>query len=255
MPSRPYGHPVCYVNFPAFTTADIQVSVQYLVYALRREYARAGRKIAVFGISQGGLLPRFALTYWPDLRHKVSDVLSAAGTHHGTTVFRGCSNTSPCPPANWQQIRGSKLLEALNAQPDETPGNVLYTTVRSATDETVQPQTGKRPTSALEGARNILLQHVCPGRTTTHIGTAVDSVTFAAFVDAVKHRGKGKHGAAKVSRFPGDVCNHPYANGLDEAKTSAFLSASGSLIGSQQAEAPKVRVEPRVRRVFRRATP
>jgi hypothetical protein len=82
-----YGHPVCYVNFPDFTTADIQVSVQYLVYALRREYARAGRKIAVFGISQGGLLPRFALTYWPDLRHKVSDVLSAAGTHHGTTCF------------------------------------------------------------------------------------------------------------------------------------------------------------------------
>ena len=139
-----YGHPVCYVNFPAFTTADMQVSVQYLVYALRREYARAGRKIAVFGISQGGLLPRFALTYWPDLQHKVSDVLSAAGTHHGTTVFRGCSNTSPCPPANWQQIRGSKLLEALNAQPDETPGSVSYTTVRSATDETVQPQTGKR---------------------------------------------------------------------------------------------------------------
>jgi hypothetical protein len=250
-----YGHPVCYVNFPAFTTADIQVSVQYLVYALRREYARAGRKIAVFGISQGGLLPRFALTYWPDLRHKVSDVLSAAGTHHGTTVFRGCSNTSPCPPANWQQINGSKLLEALNAQPDETPGNVSYTTVRSATDETVQPQTGKRPTSAVEGARNILVQHVCPGRTTTHSGTAVDSVTFAAFVDAIQHRGKGKNGAAKVSRFPGDVCNHPYANGFDEAKTSAFLSASGGLIGSQQAEAPKVRAEPRVRRVFRRATP
>ena len=36
-----YGHPVCYVNFPDFTTGDIQVSVQYLVYALRREYARA----------------------------------------------------------------------------------------------------------------------------------------------------------------------------------------------------------------------
>jgi hypothetical protein len=250
-----YGHPVCYVNFPDFTTADIQVSVQYLVYALRREYAMAGRKIAVFGISQGGLLPRFALTYWPDLRHKVSDVLSAAGTHHGTTVFRGCSDRTPCAPANWQQMKGSKLLEALNAQPDETPGDVSYTTVRSATDETVQPQTGKRPTSALEGARNILVQNVCPGRTTTHIGTAVDSVTFAAFVDAIQHRGKGKKGAAKVSRFPGDVCDHPYASGLDEAQTTAFLNASGGLLGSQLAQVPKVPAEPRVRRVFRRATP
>jgi hypothetical protein len=250
-----YGHPVCYVNFPDFTTADIQVSVQYLVYALRREYSMAGRKIAVFGISQGGLLSRFALTYWPDLRHKVSDVLSAAGTHHGTTVSRGCSKTRPCAPAGWQQMRGSKLLEALNAQPDETPGNVSYTTVRSATDDTVRPQTGKRPTSALEGARDILVQHVCSGRTTTHIGTAVDSVTFAAFVDAIQHRGKGKKGAAKVSRFPGDVCNHPYASGLDEAQTTAFLSASGGLLSSQQAEAPKVPAEPRVRRVFRRAAP
>ena len=83
-----YGHPVCYVNFPDFTTADIQVSVQYLVYGLRREFKMADRRIAVFGISQGGLLPRFALTYWPDLRRKVSDVLSAAGTHHGTRGFR-----------------------------------------------------------------------------------------------------------------------------------------------------------------------
>ena len=247
-----YGHPVCYVNFPDFTTADIQVSVEYLVYALRREYKMAGRKIAIFGISQGGLLPRFALTYWPDLERKVGDVLSAAGTQHGTTVFRGCSAASPCPPANWQQAADSNLLEALNSQPDETPGEVSYTTVRSATDQTVQPQTGGHPTSALDGARNILIQDVCPGRTTNHIGTAVDSVSFAAFVDAIEHGGKGRKGAAKVSRFPSDVCAHPYANGLDEGTTTAFLGASGGLVGGQQEQAPKVGAEPRVRPVFRR---
>ena len=197
-----YGHPVCYVNFPDFTTADIQVSVQYLVYGLRAEFALAHRKVAVIGISQGGLLPRFALTYWPDLRRKVSDVLAAAGTQHGTTVgLGGCSASSPCPPADWQQGAGSKLLRALNSQPDETPGNVSYTTVRSLTDETVQPQSGKHPSSALRGASNIVIQSVCPGRTTSHIGTILDSVTFAAFVDAVAHGGKGKRGAARVSRF------------------------------------------------------
>src|SRR4051812_12676897 len=62
-----YGAPVCRVNFPPHTTADIQVSVQYLVYGLRTTSARAGRPIAVIGISQGGLLPRIALTYWPSL--------------------------------------------------------------------------------------------------------------------------------------------------------------------------------------------
>ena len=49
-----YGHPSCYVDFPDATTADIQVSVQYLVWGLRREFALSGRKVAVFGISQGG---------------------------------------------------------------------------------------------------------------------------------------------------------------------------------------------------------
>ena len=247
-----YGHPVCYMDFPDFTTADIQVSVEYLVYGLRKEFKMAGRPIAVFGISQGGLLPRFALTYWPDLRKKVGDVLSAAGTQHGTTVARGCSTETPCPPAIWQQARGSNLLDAINSQPDETPGDTSYTTVRSLTDQTVQPQDGKHPTSALEGASNILIQAVCPGRETNHIGTAVDSVTFEAFTDAIAHPGKKIKGAAKVSRLPPDVCDHPYATGLDEAQTTGFLSGSGGLVTDQQNQAPKVAAEPKVRKVFQR---
>jgi hypothetical protein len=241
------------MNFPDFTTADIQVSVEYLVYGLRREFEIAGRKVAVIGISQGGLLPRFALTYWPDLRKKVSDVLSAAGTQHGTNLSSGCSASNPCIPAGWQQAKGSNLLDAINSQPDETPGDVSYTTARSLTDETVQPQGGKHPTSSLEGASNILIQDVCPGRQTTHIGTAVDSITFAAFVDAMAHGAKGKKGAAKVSRLPANVCDHPYADGLDEAQTSLFLGAASSgLIDSQTSQSPKVPAEPKVRPVFKR---
>jgi hypothetical protein len=248
-----YGHPACYVNFPDFMTADIQISAQYLVYGLRKEFALAHRKVAAIGISQGGLLPRFALTYWPDLRKKVSDVIAAAGTQHGTNLGLGsCSASSPCPPADWQQGKGSHLLRAINSQPDETPGNVSYTTVRSLTDETVQPQGGKHPTSALDGASNILIQGVCPGRTTSHIGTAVDSVTFAAFVDAVAHGGKGKAGAARVSRFPPDVCSHPYATGLNEAQTTLFLKAAGGIIGGNQSMVPTVPAEPAVRKVFKR---
>ena len=247
-----YGHPVCYVNFPDFTTADIQTSVEYLVYGLRKEFFLAQRKVAVIGISQGGLLPRFALTYWPDLRGKVSDAVLAAGTQHGTVLGLGsCSATSPCPPADWQQIAGSRLLRAINSQPDETPGNVSYTTVRSLSDETVQPQGGRHPTSALDGASNILIQGVCPGRTTSHIGTIVDSVTFQAFTDAVDHGGKGKRGAARASRL-GAACSHPYAPGLNEAQTSAFLNAAGGVISGNSSTVPKVAAEPRVRKVFKK---
>jgi hypothetical protein len=244
------GHPVCDVDFPDYTTADIQVSVQYLVWAIRREYQLSGRRIAIFGISQGGLLPRFALTYWPDLRAKVTDVLAAAGTQHGTTVVGPagpCSATNPCQPAGWQQAAGSKLLAALNSQPFEAPGPTAWTTVRSATDEVVQPQTGNHPTSALKGATNILIQAVCPGRATTHIGTAVDSVTFAAFLDAISHKG-----AAKVSRLPADVCAHPYAPGLNEAQTTTFLEGSAGLIDSQESSVPTVTAEPKVRAYVKR---
>jgi triacylglycerol lipase len=243
-----FGHPVCDVDFPDYTTADIQVSVQYLVYAIRRMYAESGRRIAIVGISQGGLLPRFALTYWPSLRPMVTDVLAAAGTQHGTTVGAGgCSATAPCPPAYWQQAAGSNLLKALNAQPLEAPGPTAWTTVRSATDEAVQPTTGPHPTSALEGATNILIQAVCPGRVVTHIGTAFDSVTFAAFADAISHKGP-----AHVSRLPADVCAHPYAPGLNEQLAAAFLTGSGSLIASQEAAVPRVTAEPKVRAYVKR---
>src|SRR5215218_4613415 len=198
-----YGAPVCWVNFPSHTTADIPVSV--------------------FGISQGGLLPRVALTYWPSLRKKVSEVVGAAGTQHGTTAgsLAGCRREG-CTPASFQQIAGSRFQKALNRRGrDETPGPTAWTTVRSATDQIVQPTSGPHPASALKGATNVLIQDVCPGRQVTHIGTALDSVTFALFDDAVTHRGP-----ARVSRLPADVCAHPYAPGLDEQATANIISAA-----------------------------
>ena len=239
-----YGAPVCYVDFPNFTTADVQVSVQYLVHGLRAMSRRAGRRVAVVGISQGGLLPRIALTYWPSLRAKVSDVISAAGTQHGTTAGRGGCKADPdgCIPAAWQQAAGSRFLRALNSRRDETPGPTAWTTVRSSTDEVVQPQTGAHPTSALKGATNLLIQDVCPGRQVTHIGTALDSVTWAAAADAIAHAGP-----AKRSRLPADVCSHPFAAGLDESGTRAIVDAAGGLTAGRYDSQPKVRREPKLR--------
>jgi triacylglycerol lipase len=187
----------------------------------------------------------------PDLRTKVADVLSAAGSLHGTTVppFAGgkfCSAKRRCAPADWQQQAGSHLLTALDAKSAHAPaGPTAWTTVRSSTDEVVQPQTGKHPSSALPGATNILIQRVCAGRRVTHIGTAVDSVTFAAFIDAITHPGP-----VKVSRLPNKVCSHPYAPGLSEAGTIALLSAATTLTTTQINEQPTVTAEPKVRSYF-----
>jgi len=236
-----YGHPVCDVNFPYNTTANIQTSVQYLVNGIRYEYAQSGRKIAVFGISQGGLLPRVALTYWPSLRSKVEDVIAAAGTQHGTTVFTAaaCILRKGCPPAAWQQAAGSNFQKQLAKYPDETPGATSWTTVRSLSDETVKPQGGAHPTSSLKGATNILIQDVCKGRNTKHIQTALDSVTFAAIKDAIEHTG-----AAKVARFPKNVCSHPFADGLDAASTWVTLGVANQLTASNGTSMPQVLSDP-----------
>jgi hypothetical protein len=248
------GHSSCYLNFPDFTTGDIQTAAEYVVNGIRVMRRRAGRRIGVYGISQGGLLPRWALTFWPRLRRHVSDVVAVAGPQHGTTgaalsavVASACRSTAGCPPAFWQQAVNSHLLKALNARPDETPGRrTAWTTARTLSDDVVQPQLGPYPTSSLSGARNVLIQRVCPGRTTTHIAAVFDSVSFAALIDALRHRG-----GARPSRFAKDVCEHPYGTGLDPAKTKPLIDASLGVILNRVLAVPTVKVEPRVRRYAR----
>jgi hypothetical protein len=240
------GRTLCTVSFPRRASADLQDSVQYLVHGIRRLSHRAAQPIVLAGASQGGLLIRMALTCWPSLRPEVSDAVMAAAPHHGSPGTQESATrclTDGCPPALWQQRPGSALLRALNSRPDETPGRTAYTTVRSATDEIVRPQVGARPTSALDGAANILIQDVCQGRTTTHLGTVVDSVTIAALADAITHTGP-----ASVSRLPADVCAHPYGTGLDEARTSMFLAVAPAISARGFDALPVVRREPKVRR-------
>jgi hypothetical protein len=242
------GRPICYVNFPYRTTGDIQVAAEYLVSGIRRMAASYGKPIAIFGISQGGLLPRWALTYWPSLRAKVTDVIAVAGTQHGTTVNLGsCSALNPCQAASWQQAARSKMLNAINAQRDESPNPTSWTTVRTATDETVQPTTGKNPTSSLKGATNILIQDICPGRQVSHIGSALDSVTFAASEDAMSHKGP-----ANVKRLPKDVCSKLLAPGLNAAAAGATTSA---ILPFYEDPAPRLPAEPPVKPYAKKRVP
>jgi hypothetical protein len=129
-------------------------------------------------------------------------------------------------------------------------GTTADPTVPSATDESVRPQTGPAPTSALRGAANLLIQDICPGRRTSHLGTTVDSVTIAALADAVAH-----DGPARAARLPRDVCLHPYGTGLDEARTSRFLALAPQLFSQGSGDLPVVRREPKVRAWAKRKGP
>ena len=126
-------------------------------------------------------------------------------------------------------------------------------TVRSTSDETVR-RAARAPTSSLEGASNILIQDVCPGRTTSHIGSAVDSVTFAAIADAVAHKGKQAAGSARTPHVSRRTCDNPYARG-STTKTTGFLTGSGTLVETQIDQSPHVTAEPKVRKVFKQPAP
>jgi triacylglycerol lipase len=246
---RNAGLASCYVTLPDYALGDLQVSVEYVVAAIRTVYKRTGRRIAIYGLSQGALLPRWALTFWPSLRTKVADAVLVSGTQRGTTwggsrpsVDALCA--TGCPLAFIQQTQGSHLLAAINDEPDETPGNLTWTTVRSLTDETVQPQNGPAPTSALDGASNIAIQHVCPGREVRHSATAYDSVAYAALIHAVRSQR-----STTPARLPHGVCAHRFAPGLDDATVDLFVAArSTNSIARALAYEPKVTVEPPVRR-------
>lgn len=241
---RDRGFATCYVDLPEYALGEIPTSAEYLVAAVRAMVARAQRPIAIYGHSQGGLVTRWALTYWPSLRLKVADAVSAAGSHHGTnggrlstTLDLLCKGPG-CPPSFWQQMLGSNLLAAINNGRDETPGPTAWTTIRSTGDDIVQPVSG----IALQGAANVLIQKVCPGREANHDDTRFDSVAFAALVDALRHKG-----AARPARFPADVCASPYAPGLNAEKVKASQEQAGNdsaarTIGHQ----PAAREEPPV---------
>jgi hypothetical protein len=149
-----------------------------------------------------------------------------------------------CPPAFIQQTQGSDLLAEIDDEPDETPGHPKWTTVSSMTDELVQPQDGPAPASALDGASNIVIQRICPGREVRHSATAYDSVAYAALIHAVRSQR-----STTPARLPHGVCAHRFAPGLDDATVDLFVAArSTNSIARALAYEPKVTVEPPVRR-------
>lgn len=63
---------------------DIQVTGEYVVHAIRTVHQLSGRQTDVLGFSQGGMLPRWALRFWPDTRPMVNAFVALDPSNHGT---------------------------------------------------------------------------------------------------------------------------------------------------------------------------
>lgn len=200
------GFDVCHVSYPDLGLGDLQNSAEYIVHALRKIHAESGRKVAMIGHSQGAILPRWALKWWPSARAAVEDFVMHAGPNHGGNpvyllydVFAALGQpqepATPLMPESLHQMTiGSDFVAALNAG-DETPGDISYTSLYTLFDELVQPVVPV-PTAALDWGvenpevANILLQDVCPLRIVDHVTIGLtDRLSFDLTLDAISNPG------------------------------------------------------------------
>jgi triacylglycerol esterase/lipase EstA (alpha/beta hydrolase family) len=234
--------PYCTITLPYHATGDIQVAGEYIVYALRTMAAAADRQIDLLGYSQGGMVPRWALRFWPDTRPLVHTYVALDPSNHGTLDANAtCQNQ--CSAADWQQAAGAHFILALNSFAETFTG-IDYTVIFSHTDEIVVPNTTASGSSSLHtGAgriANIAVQQVCPNDASEHLAMgSYDPVGYALAVDAFSHED-----LADPARIPATVCAEPFQPGVDPTTFAGDYAGFLGAIGNAQQTAPQFPAEP-----------
>lgn len=210
------GRVVCMVSLPDRALVDIQHSAEWVVWAIRYMAAASGRQVAAVGHSEGTLQPLWALRWWPDIASKVSSYVGIGAPLHGTTQANSyCAMPTGCNTVAWQYRQGSNFLGALfpNGVQVFAPGP-SYTTISTRYDELVTPSPAA---SHLDGASNIVIQDICPGRPIDHLAELVDAVTYAITLDAITHPD-----GASASRIPPSICQQGFIPGTTPSPLSAM---------------------------------
>lgn len=239
------GIPWCAVDLPDHATGDVQRNGEYVVRAIRAIHARAGRRVSIIGHSQGGMVGRWALRFWPDTRAMVDDVIGFAPSNHGTTMASQSCGDGECSAANWQQWDISNFMKALNSRA-ETFAGISYTSVYTRLDEIVQPnqdaETGSSSLRTGDGLRtNVATQDICPNDPYEHLSIGlVDPVAYALAIDALTH-----DGPADPKRIPVTVCAQQFHQGINPVTFPADSSAA--LADYQGYQSEEIPAEPALR--------
>lgn len=235
----------CAVALPESATGDIQVAGEYVVYAIRRLAQESGRRVDILGYSQGGMVPRWALRFWPDTRRLVKAFVALDPSNHGTLDANAACQLK-CSAADWQQAQRSHFMRALNSYA-ETFAGIAYTVVYSRTDEVVVPNLNSRGSSSLHTGQgriaNIAVQQICPNDISDHLAMgSYDPVGYALAVDAF-----AREGLARAKDIPATVCAQPFQPGVDPATFPSDYASFLEQIGRAQESAKELSREPPVK--------
>lgn len=232
----------CNLDLPQSGNGDIQVSAEYVVRAIRSMHTRAGRPISLVGHSQGGMIGRWALRWWPGTRAQVGEYVGLASSNHGTDVFAAqCGVTTRCSAANWQQRTGSTFLAALNAGPDTWPG-IDFTEIATTYDEVVVPFTSVFLDGPRRRLTNTTVQALCPTETVEHFGMAYDHAAWLLGLDALTHPGPARPGRVDTATCGRPAMPSVRTETLAAEVAAALLQTATSVVASEQLDR-----EPRLR--------
>ncbi|MHB8572856.1 MAG: esterase/lipase family protein [Candidatus Dormibacteria bacterium] len=188
------GFDTCSVTLPDRSLGDMQVSSEYVVYAVRTMALQSFTgQVDLVGHSQGVEELRWAVRWWPDVAASVGRLIGLAGPDHGTTFFTGMCQV-PCWASAWQETPNSQFLAALNRVP--VAAGIAYSMIYTRTDQFVEPESPDplgvtpsaglvSPTSGVGSGTAIAVQDVCPGRVVDHIGMVADAVVYDLVISAL----------------------------------------------------------------------
>ncbi|KAK5121603.1 hypothetical protein LTR85_004775 [Meristemomyces frigidus] len=238
------GYTACYVTLPGRAMGDMQVSSEYVAYALHYiSYLAAGLETAVISHSQGGPNVQWALQFWPSTLSITNSFIALSPDFAGIDLLDSdLSNFCVgdlCQACLWQQSAGSNYYDALHYHSFEAL--VSTTAIWSEFDGVVNPP---QENAALPSATAISVQDLCPGRLTNHITMTTDAAGFALALDALKHGGTAS--LVRVLTKVLTVCLEVNAKKM-QVELAAELQADfddvldGFILGS-----PRVSAEPAV---------
>ncbi|KAL2065925.1 hypothetical protein VTL71DRAFT_3595 [Oculimacula yallundae] len=229
----------CWLNIPGKMCVDATKNAEFVAYAINYLSSICDAKISLVGWSQGTLSAQWALKYWPSTRTRVRNLVCLSGVFGGTVLAKFVAPRNACgyaAPAIWQQRRGSKLTKHLK----EYGGGSAYvptTSVYSAKDEVVQPQSGERASARLRdercvGVLNCEIQSVVGRKPASLMYThfsMLNPLAWALTEDAIIHGDCGSLDRIDMKR----VCSHTKPAGLtvrDVAKTKALAAKCAKAI-------------------------
>ena len=235
------GRAYCNLDSPAGATGDIQIAGEYVANAIRVMHGKAGRKISMVGHSQGGMVGRWALKYWPDTRAMVDDYVSLSPSNFGAVGASASCAKRGCPAANWQQAPGSKFLSALNAGSQTWPG-ISYTEIVTNYDETVRPPAKSSYLPPGPNVTNVSVQSLCPLEIVEHLGMAYDNAAWLIGNDALTHPGP-----AKLSRVSRSTCLIPWMPSVNPVSLALGVVSALTESAKISAAAVNLKAEPALR--------